>query len=269
MAYEIQERLLTASGVSLVLNNRVLLRDINLTVDNIVRKDVHQGQVIAVLGPSGVGKTQLFRCLAGLQEPTQGLITIFDKKTPVQSGDIGLVFQSYPLLAHKTVWGNLKLAADTANQPPNKILELLQRFGLHEKRDLYPAQLSGGQRQRISIIQQLLCSNHFMLMDEPFSGLDVLMKRKMMDLILEVSTSHELNTLIITTHDIEAACQLADTIWVLGFQKDEAGNPIPGATLIKTVDLIQRGLAWNKDARHHPNFVPTIDELTELFSKLQ
>lgn len=267
-AYEIQERLLTIENLSLTLNGRPILRDVNLAIENIVRPGVFQGQVVAVLGPSGVGKTQLFRCMAGLQQPTKGQVLLNEVKKPVTAGEVGVVFQNYPLLNHRTIWDNLRLATDNAGRSPNEISELLQRFGLLEKRDVYPAQLSGGQRQRISIIQQLLCSTHFMLMDEPFSGLDVLMKQKMVDLIIEVSLSHELNTIIVTTHDIETACQIADTIWILGHQYDAAGVQIPGATLIKTMDLIERGLAWHPDVKRHPNFRPTCDELNAIFNTL-
>jgi ABC-type nitrate/sulfonate/bicarbonate transport system ATPase subunit len=268
MNYEIHERLLTVDNISLEIGGRQILRDVNLHVDNIVRPEMNQGQVVAVLGPSGIGKTQLFRCMAGLQKPTKGQVLLNEVKQPVKAGDVGVVFQSYPLLNHRTVWANLKLAADNAGTPVTQITELLQRFGLLEKRDLYPMQLSGGQRQRVSIIQQLLCSTYFMLMDEPFSGLDVLMKQKMVDLILEVSISHELNTIIVTTHDIDTAIMIADTIWILGHQYDDKGVQLPGATLIKTVDLVERGLAWNKDVKKHPNFRPTNDELTAIFDTL-
>jgi len=142
-------------------------------------------------------------------------------------------------------------------------MELLTRFGLEEHADKYPIQLSGGQRQRVAIIQQMVCSRHFLLMDEPFSGLDIIAKDKVCSLINEVNHVDELNTTIFTTHDLESSVQIADHIWVLGREKDK-----PGATVIKTIDLIERDLAWSPDITKHPNFQPTVNELKELFKTL-
>lgn len=260
VAYTRTNRLLTVENLSLAFGPKLILRDINLHVDNLVRPGMNQGQVIALLGPSGIGKTQLFRCIAGLQSPIAGRVLLANGKEP-SAGEVGLVFQTYPLLEHRTVWSNLKLAASALNLPEAKILEMLARFGLSDKKDLYPTQLSGGQRQRVAIIQQLLCSSHFILMDEPFSGLDVVMKQKICELIAEVTTAHEENTIILTTHDIETACMIADTIWVLGFEADK-----PGATCVHQVDLIERGLAWDSNVERHPNFRKTVEELRAVFT---
>ena len=124
-------------------------------------------------------------------------------------------------------------------------------------------ELSGGQRQRIAIIQQLLCSNYFLLMDEPFSGLDLVAKRRVMDTIMTVSTANDLNTVIFTTHDLASAVSLADTIWVLGKEKDK-----PGSTIIKEIDLAAMGLAWAPDIEHNPLYWPTVLELKNLFMSM-
>lgn len=265
--YVTKERLLTIKNLGLNLDGRPILRDINLHIDDIIRENATQGQVVVLLGKSGIGKTQLFRCIAGLQQPSTGQVLLNSVKKPVEAGDVGVVFQSYPLFQHRTIWGNLMLAAKNAGKTSIDVTTLLTRFGLLEKRDMYPCQLSGGQRQRVTIIQQLLCSTHLMLMDEPFSGLDVLMKQRMIDLINEVASSDELNTIIVTTHDIETACQIADTIWVIGREVDATGAELPGTTVIKTIDLIERGLAWNKTVKQHPNFRSTCDELISLLMK--
>jgi len=122
------------------------------------------------------------------------------------------------------------------------------RPGLADKAHLYPAQLSGGQKQRIAIIQQILCSEHFLLMDEPFSGLDIIVEGKATELIMKVANMDDLNTVIVVTHDISAAASIADHIWALGIMKDDAGNYLPeqGATIMKTYDLIERGLCWEQ-----------------------
>lgn len=265
-SYTKAECLLSAHSVSLSYGDKLILRDVNLDVRNIVRPGMEQGQVVALLGPSGVGKTQLFRCIAGLQSPSEGTISRPNLSAePVEAGDIGVVFQNYPLLNHRTVWSNLKLAAKRNKAKDEEINSLLTRFNLLDKKDRYPHQLSGGQRQRIAIIQQMLCNTHFILMDEPFSGLDVKMKHEVCRFIQEVSIVDELNTTIFTTHDIDTACMIADTIWVMGFEKDAQGNNIHGARVVQTFDLIERGLAWNPQALVHPNFTPTVREIMALF----
>lgn len=265
-SYTLSSCLLSAQNVSLSYGEKLILRDINLDVRNIVRPNMHQGQVTALLGPSGVGKTQLFRCIAGLQKPSEGTIHRPNISTdPVKAGDIGVVFQNYPLLKHRTIWSNLKLAAKKSGVKDDEINKLLDRFKLADKKDRYPHQLSGGQRQRIAIIQQMICNTHFILMDEPFSGLDVKMKHEVCRFIQEVSAVDELNTTIFTTHDIDTACMIADTVWVMGFEKDAQGQNIPGARVIQTFNLIERGLAWNPQALSHPNFTPTVREIMALF----
>lgn len=256
MTYQYEERLLTITGLGLSYGDKVILRDINLAIDNVVRPGIHQGQCVALLGPSGCGKTQLFRCIAGLQQQTLGTI-VFDEAT---SNGVGLVQQAYPLLQHRTIMGNLELVCEDKK----KIVDMLTRFGLESHVDKYPIQLSGGQRQRVAIIQQMLISNrHFLLMDEPFSGLDIIAKNKVCELINEVNLVDELNTTIFTTHDLESAIQIADTIWVMGREEGK-----PGATVIKQYDLMAMGLAWQPDVTKHPMFLPLLNELRDLFKTL-
>lgn len=264
ISYKRAERLLTVDNLSLAYGDKQILRNINLHVDNVVRPDIKQGQIVALLGPSGIGKTQLFRCLAGLQTATTGKITIGLDNKQVSPGDVGLVFQNYPLLKHRTIIQNLSIANRGEN--PKKIDELLERFGMSATKAFYPSQLSGGQRQRIALIQQLLCSDKFILMDEPFSGLDVKMKEEAVKVITEVSLVDEHNTIIITTHDLDTAMTVADMIWVLGFEYKD-GVKIPGATCIRRVDLAEHGLAWNPDARSDSKFNSILQEIRRDFLK--
>lgn len=264
MSYQFEERLLTLTGAGLSYGDKRIFRDMNLHVDNVTRPGINQGQCIALLGPSGIGKTQLFRCVAGFQDLTLGTIEIGPEKRRVVTGEVGVVQQSYPLLAHRTVLGNLTLVC----KDQKKITDMLVRFGLADHADKYPIQLSGGQCQRVAIIQQMICSRHLLLMDEPFSGLDIIAKNKVCELINEVNLVDELNTTIFTTHDIESAVMIADTIWVMGREKDAEGKIIPGSTIIKSYDLMSMGLAWQKDIIHHPKFQPLVIELRELFTTL-
>ena len=112
--------------------------------------------------------------------------------------------------------------------------------------------LSGGQRQRVAIAQQLLCSSHFLLMDEPFSGLDPLAKSAVCETLVDVSTTHELNTIIVVTHDIESAIRISDTLWLLGRNRDARGQPVGGASIQEIHDLAGMGLAWDPDIESRP-----------------
>lgn len=258
MTHEFKETLLTIKNLGISYGEKVILKDINLEIKNVIRPNVKQGQIVCLLGPSGIGKTQLFRCISGLQTPTTGQVTLMDQNKKVKRGDVGVVFQSYPLLKHRTVWGNLKFTGKSDQE----ITNLMEKFDLIKVKNSYPIQLSGGQRQRTAIIQQLLCSSHFLLMDEPFSGLDILMKKKTMDVIKGIALEDELNTVIITTHDIGTAVRLADTLWILGHCADGIG-----ATIVKSISLIDRGIAWlDPDmVGKHFSYEPLMDEIKDCF----
>ena len=261
-AYTKHERLLTIEGLNLEYKGKQVLRDVNLHVDNIVRPGHNQGQVIALLGPSGSGKTQLFRCISGVNLPTSGTIKLGAQQEAPAAGHVGVVQQSYPLLNHRTVWSQLLLVAPT-KEKQERAEALLMHFKLADKKSAFPLELSGGQRQRVSIIQQLLASDLFLLMDEPFSGLDVMSKERVYETIREVSATSEHNTIIFTTHDIESAVHLADEVWVIG-KKDGKD----GTTVVERIDLAAMGLAWNTENEKHPLFWPTVQRIKELFKTL-
>ena len=266
MTYNRGERLLTVSNLGISFGEKVVLRDVNLSVDNLTRSGVHQGQCVALLGPSGIGKTQLFRAIAGLQKQTAGTVTYtMDGKTerPAVAGEIGVLQQAYPLMQHRTVISNLRLAGRKLKDADAQIDAYLKHYGLLDKKNSYPSELSGGQRQRIAIVQQLLCGNHILLMDEPFSGLDPIAKERVYDTINTVTTAHELNTVIFTTHDVGSAVRLADEIWILGREQGKVG-----ATVIKRMSMIERGLAWDPNINKNPAFWPTVTEIYELFHSL-
>lgn len=264
--YERKERLLTIENLSLSYGEKLVLRDINLHIDNIVRPEMSQGQVVALLGLSGSGKTQLFRCIAGLNKPSSGAVFLNKDGKPVQTtaGAVGMVQQAYPLLQHRTILSNLELAARRMGASGKaEIDRLLSHFSILDKKKNYPLELSGGQRQRVAIIQQLLCNNHFLLMDEPFSGLDPIAKRRVYDTVRAVTTAHEHNTVIFTTHDLESAVHLADEIWIIGREGEK-----PGATVRAKLDLVERGLAWDPEIEKNPQFWSTVAEVNNIFKTL-
>ena len=272
LAHSYNGVILEAKNVTMSLGGHVILRDLDLTIRDIVRPGKTQGQVAALLGPSGMGKTTLFRLLSGLDEPDAGTITLTEAHKSVRRGDVGVVAQHYPLFAHRTVHGNLLVAGRQAGLSSagaeTKAQQILARFGLEEEARKFPAVLSGGQRQRVAIAQQFMCSEHFLLMDEPFSGLDPNAVDRVSGFINEIAAADDLNTFIIVTHDIVAALSVADTIWLLGRDRDAAGQPIPGARVQATYDLIERGLTWQEGITTTPEFAETAREIRAAFPKL-
>lgn len=254
-----EETLLQVKDVHLSYEQKPVLRDINFSIRNIIRPGMNQGQVISLIGRSGIGKTQLFRLLAGLQQPTSGEVLIHQDKK-VKAGDMGVIFQHYYLFEWRTIQTSLMLSAKKNPELKGKEKEAIDGyasdFHLSAHLHKYPQQLSGGQRQRVSIIQQLLNGSDFLLLDEPFSGLDVLVLDKVVELLLKVSTSDDLKTLIIVSHDIDTSVAISDTVFILG---EETGKP--GATIVKEIDLIERGLAWQKNIQQEKIFGETIREI--------
>ncbi len=253
--YKKNELLLKAENVCLQYGDKHILRDINFDIHNIVRPDMEQGQVVSLIGRSGIGKTQLFKILAGLQAPTSGCIKIDIDQHIVQPGEVGIIPQNYILFNHRTIYENLKIGLDFSGKKISKseasdiINDYASKFELKEHLKKYPAQLSGGQKQRVSIIQQVLTSNKFILLDEPFSGLDMLMIDRVINLLIKISTINELNTLIIVSHDIENSLAISDTAFVLANQEGKEG-----ATVTEQIDLIKLGFAWNPEIRKNSAF---------------
>ena len=264
--------LLKAEEISVTLGGCPILRDLNLEVKDIRRPGAVAGQVVGLLGPSGVGKTTLFRVLAGLDKPDTGRVLIGEQGVPVQRGMVGVVAQHYPLFQHRTVMGNLLVAGKGAGLSHAAAVEkakgLLTRFGLLDRSGHYPVQLSGGQKQRVAIAQQFMCSEHFLLLDEPFSGLDPMAIDRVAELLNEVASMHEANTIVVVTHDIGAALEVADTIWLMGRDRDAAGNIIPGAKIKESYNLIERGLAWRDGIATEPAFLETLREIRARFPSL-
>ena len=262
MTYQKNQFLLKADNVHLSYGDKVILRDINFTIQDIVRPNIAQGQVVSLIGRSGIGKTQLFKILAGMNKPTSGKVTIGEDMHEVREGEVGVVSQNYILFNHRTIQKNLEIALEhndknyTDTDKKNIIKEYGDKFNLTEHLDKYPLQLSGGQRQRVSILQQALTSNKFILLDEPFSGLDALVIDKVVDLLLKISTLDELNTLIIVSHDIENTLAISDTAFIMANQPNKVG-----ATITEKLDLIEMGFAWNKEIKKEHKFQDLVNDM--------
>ncbi|QDY89379.1 ABC transporter ATP-binding protein [Arthrobacter sp. UKPF54-2] len=210
------------------------------TVLREVNFDVRAGEVLAILGTSGCGKSTLLRAAAGLDAPSSGSVEI--DGAPVQGVDsrCAFAFQEPRLLPWHTLQANIAIGLPTgvsARDGKAKVARLLGLVGLQDFAKHRPREVSGGMAQRASLARALARNPGVLLLDEPFGALDALTRIKMQDLLLEVHRA-EPTTVLLVTHDVDEALQLADRIIVLG--KESSGGPgaaAPGATIIRTVDV--------------------------------
>lgn len=273
--YEEKDTILHVENLSVTYGEKPILSDINFTEQNVIRPGMVQGQTIAFLGRSGRGKSTLFRTLTGLEKPTSGRVLIPDFDKPVvdgkqsakmvSEGDVGFVDQRYTLFRHKTVFQALFFALRNSKltdvEKKEKIMQHLADWGLEKSKDQYPVFLSGGQRQRTAILEQLMSSGYYMVLDEPFSGLDIGNIVNVKDSFKLINKSHELNTIIFSTHDIELAVELSDSIYIIGYPQIN-GQIHPVGTIIKHLDLKEMGLSWNDQfTADHIECVRTIREI--------
>ena len=259
--YKKEAVILSVKDVCLTYDTKPVLRNINFDIHDITRPGMTQGQIVAICGRSGCGKSSLFKLLAGYNKATSGIIKVGVDQHPVQLGEMGVVPQDYPLFNHRTVQDNLALALSSQNgkEKIDTINSYAEYFELTEHLKKYPCDLSGGQKQRVSILQQVLAGNRFILLDEPFSGLDSVMKDKVVDLLLKVANLDEMNTLVIVSHDIESSCAIADTVYILAKQGQEEGS-----TVVKTYDFLEEGLAYEPGIREMSRFRQIISEIKTL-----
>jgi len=189
-----------------------------VTAVNNVSFTVQEGELMALLGPSGGGKTTVLRMIAGLEVPTQGDIFINGQRVndvPVQKRNIGFVFQSYALFRNMTVFGNvafgLKIKKWKKADIHARVAELLELFGLKGLEKRFPHQLSGGQRQRVAIARALAPKPSLLLLDEPFGAVDAKIRQELREWL--VTLHSELNvTTIFVTHDQEEAMEVSNRI---------------------------------------------------------
>lgn len=193
-----------------------------LSVLNGITEHISQGEKIAVIGPSGSGKSTFLRCLNLLEIPTEGEIWFDGVNMTDVNVDIdrmrqkmGMVFQHFNLFPHLTVLENIILAPvhlklQTRKEAEENARRLLERIGLLDKADTYPAMLSGGQKQRIAIVRALAMNPEVMLFDEPTSALDPEMVGEVLDLIRELAD--EGMTMVIVTHEMGFAREVATRV---------------------------------------------------------
>lgn len=213
---------MTTDGKVLIeVKNLTKKFDDNLVLDGI-STEIHQGEVVAIIGPSGSGKSTFLRSLNLLEVPTGGTILfegedITDPKVDINRHrqKIGMVFQQFNLFPHKTVKENIMLAPVTlklmtSEQAAARAEELLRRVGLPDKADAYPGSLSGGQKQRVAIARALAMNPDVMLFDEPTSALDPEMVGEVLEIMKELAESGM--TMVVVTHEMGFAREVASRV---------------------------------------------------------
>lgn len=187
-----------------------------------VSAKVAAAEVIVVIGPSGSGKSTLLRCINKLETANKGRVyidgvDILDPKTDINKvrAEVGMVFQSFNLFPHKTVFENITLAQTVVRKRSKeeaaaKAMALLEKVGIPEKADVYPDQLSGGQQQRVAIARALAMDPKVMLFDEPTSSLDPEMIGEVLDVMKNLA--REGMTMVVVTHEMGFAREVADRV---------------------------------------------------------
>lgn len=191
----------------------------NLSVLDNINLTINDGELICLLGPSGCGKTTLLRLIAGLEHPTSGEIIANGEVVKGPSGDRAVIFQQYSLFPWLTVLQNVTFGLEmTKKGTKEENVAAAERYltsvGLIDFKDSYPHELSGGMKQRVAIIRSLLNHSPILLMDEPFSAVDMQTRHKLQEQLIGVWKRFE-NTIVFVTHDVDEAVYLADKIVIL------------------------------------------------------
>lgn len=237
---------LSARNVSLGFDETIILAGVDLTL--------HPQEFVAVVGASGVGKSTLLRALAGLLIPQSGRVEIPAAITP-DSRAWSMVFQAPRLFPWRRVRGNVELGLEGLSlskaERRRRALEPLALVGLDEFAERWPHTLSGGQQQRVGIARALAVQPRVLFMDEPFSALDAITRRRLQQELVELRRRTEA-AIVFITHDIEEAVLLADRVIVLG--NSEVNQP---ARVVETLDV---GMPLDERRDHH-EFAPLVQRV--------
>lgn len=217
----------------------LIIKNINKKFDKVdaltnVDLTLKEGELGALIGPSGCGKTTLLRCIAGLEAPSKGQIIIKDKivfdgysdkikSIPTQKRNLGMVFQDFALWPHLTVFENVAFGLKARGQTiglEKRIFDALDQVQLKKLFKRYPSELSGGQQQRVSIARAIVMRPELILLDEPLSALDAVLKEQIQQLLVSLLKEHKL-TAVYVTHDQSEAMSMADKVLILNDGKVE------------------------------------------------
>jgi NitT/TauT family transport system ATP-binding protein len=193
---------ITAAGVT-----RRYLRGKFTAVDNI-SLEVPEGQIVAFVGPSGCGKTTMLRMIAGLEEPTEGRISVYGTPVLGPGPDRGMIFQAYTSFPWLTARGNVEYGMKILGVPKEerrrKAMKLLEEVHLSKFADAYPSELSGGMKQRVAIARTLAQNPNVLLMDEPFGALDAQVRWEMQEMMIELIEVEKKTVIAVTLRSFQA-----------------------------------------------------------------
>lgn len=243
---------LIVTGVTLSYEQQNVIEDISI--------ELHDNELVCLLGASGGGKTTLFNVISGLYTPDKGKITLNGKDITGQPGHISYMLQKDLLLPYRTIEDNVALPlyikGDKKKVAREKVSGYFEEFGLEGTQKKYPHQLSGGMRQRAALLRTYMFSRNIALLDEPFSALDTLTKSDMHSWYLDVMDKIHLSTLFIT-HDIDEAILLSDRIYIL--------TGVPGR--IKDEIIIKESKPRRKDFNLTEEFLSYKRQIIEILEK--
>ncbi len=243
--------MLSIKNVTTAYNEKVVLKEINL--------EIKETEILALIGPSGTGKSTLLNSITNLQPVSSGEIVLNGQKVSPKNQTIGWIPQNYGLLPWKSVEENIGMGLKLKGKKKNQVKEIQQivtELGLEELLKAFPSQLSGGQQQRVSIARAMVMTSDLYLLDEPFSALDAITREKMQMLFLTEWQKRQAPTIVIT-HDVEEAVFLGSRIALL------SGKP---GQIIQTFDNPSFTLPIDKK-RLSDSFYQVIQEIREVLSK--
>lgn len=201
---------LKVEGVSKSFGSEKIIKNISL--------ELHEGEIVSLLGVSGSGKTTLFNIIAGLSLPDEGTVWMNEEEVTGKPGNVSYMLQKDLLLPYRTILDNVAMPLIIRGMKKKEARKLaapyFAEFGLEGTEKKYPAQLSGGMKQRAALLRTYLFSKQVALLDEPFSALDMLTKQAIHEWYLDVMEKIQLSTIFIT-HDIDEAILLSDRIYLL------------------------------------------------------
>ncbi len=218
------KEVLKATHITKSFSDKMVLEKVNISLN--------KGEIVSLLGVSGVGKTTLFHILSGVLTPDEGKV-LFNGEKDITGvpGSISYMLQKDLLLPYKKVGENvampLILKGESKKEAVAKVDSLFQEFGIEGAQNMYPGELSGGMRQRAALLRTYVASQGVALLDEPFSALDTITKKMLHKWFLDIMGKIDLSVFFIT-HDIDEAITLSDRIYVLG------GTP---GNVVKEIDL--------------------------------